>query len=116
MESKYSIVMEGACQPLFKVEYEFKNEGPAVLDFGIKMAIERDLAAEDAIRDLYAKFHGRHDSISDPVELLGILLANGATLRTQKGHEQFDLFKDHFPISFEASSGESNIKIVTLAL
>lgn len=111
MESKYFIVFKDLCLPLFRLDYEYKNEGPAVIDFRIRMTGNRDLAAEDIIRDLYAKFRGRHDSLSNPVDLLGILLANGCSLQLQNDQGNFDLCKDHFPISFEAKSAKKTIRI-----
>lgn len=111
MESSYCLVSKDICVPLFKLGYEYKNEGPAIIDFRIKMSGKRDLVAEDTIRDIYSKFRGRHDSVSNPIELLGILLANGFSLRLQKDEEHFDLCKDYFPISFVARSQSQIIRL-----
>ena len=111
MESKYFILTKESGVPLFTLEYDHKNEGPAVIDFQIKMASKRDLKAEDTIRDLYAKFRKRYDHVSDPIDLLGILLANGHSLQIQKDADTFDLYKDYFPISFEARSLSKTIRL-----
>jgi hypothetical protein len=110
MKSTYSIIFRNIEIPLFKLNYDHKNEGSAVQEFEIMMYKERDRVAEDVIRDLFAKYRGRHDSVSDPIELLRILLANQYNIRLHRDQYIFDLCKDHFPISFEARSGSRTVK------
>ena len=111
MESKYLISKNDISTPLFSLEYEHKNEGGAVIDFQIKLELKRDLKAEDTIRDLYAKFRKRYDHVSNPIELLGLLLANGYSLQVERDECAFNLYKDFFPLSFEARSLSKTIKL-----
>lgn len=111
MKQSYSITFNQTSTHLFYLNYEYFNEGPAVLDFQIHYSKFKDLNTEDKIRDLYKTFNGRHDSISNPIDLLGILLANGFSLCIQKESECISLSKDFFPISFIAKSNAKTIKI-----
>lgn len=112
MDTEYFLVTSDQSIPLFKLPFEYKAEEPAIFDFCAKFQCQRDLVAEDVIRDQYFLYSGRPAAGSSPLILLKILLANGWSIRSlTEDDREFTLAKDHFAITYEGHSDSQIIQI-----